>query len=427
MLCRRKNRKMKEKILWISPYVPYDKVAHAGGKNHNYYLKFFNKSNQFETHLISLCKKSELNLLDLESYGISNSIYESDKNIVLITLRKILNVESVLNPINRYGGLLKNYTIFLLKNLIRRYYKKNKESHPDYIILQWTQASFLLPYLKRKFPDSIYVCIEEDVSFQGFIRKMEGEKAPLSKLIFKIRTEILRKNEIKILTKADIVVTLNAKDTALLRENGINSKRIFTSTVYFDDYYKVNRNYEELSCDILFYGAMNREENYLSVLWFIENVMPSLRGTKVTLYVIGNRPHECLKKFECEQIKILGYVEDISEYFANCLCLVAPLVLGAGIKVKVLEAFSAGVPVLTNNIGIEGIEGIDNVHYFHCETIDDYKNSIVRLIDNKDLNKKIGTNAKSLIREKFSINSKLNQLINKMRLIRSTNKNENGY
>ena len=40
-----------KKILWISTYAPYDKVAHAGGKTHNYYIKYFQKSNKFDIHL----------------------------------------------------------------------------------------------------------------------------------------------------------------------------------------------------------------------------------------------------------------------------------------------------------------------------------------------------------------------------------------
>ena len=77
---------MKEKILWISPYAPYDSVRHAGGKVHNYYVKSFHKSGLFDITLLSLCLKEEEKFLDLDKYGIKNHIY------VIELLGKITNI-----------------------------------------------------------------------------------------------------------------------------------------------------------------------------------------------------------------------------------------------------------------------------------------------------------------------------------------------
>ena len=71
--------------------------------------------------------------------------------------------------------------------------------------------------------------------------------------------------------------------------------------------------------------------------------------------------------FKPDVITVTGFVKEISKYFEQSLCLVAPLVLGAGIKIKVLEAMSAGLPVLTNQIGIEGIPAQNGIHYYYCE------------------------------------------------------------
>ena len=57
---------------------------------------------------------------------------------------------------------------------------------------------------------------------------------------------------------------------------------------------------------------------------------------------------------------------------------------GAGIKVKVIEALSAGIPILTNDIGIEGIQAVNGESYFHCETPEEYA-AIVRKIFNDEV------------------------------------------
>ena len=121
--------------------------------------------------------------------------------------------------------------------------------------------------------------------------------------------------------------------------------------------------------DILFFGAMSRPENYLSAIWFIENVMPLLNDLDVRFVIVGSKPPEELKRFKSDRIVITGFVNDTLPYFESSMCLVAPLVLGAGIKVKILEAMSSGIPVLTNDIGIEGIEIEDNVHETGVQTL----------------------------------------------------------
>ena len=64
--------------------------------------------------------------------------------------------------------------------------------------------------------------------------------------------------------------------------------------------------------------------------------------------------------------------------------MIAPLVMGAGIKVKVLEALSAGVPLLTNERGMEGINAENEKEYFHCNTAKDYIRVLDTFFDSED-------------------------------------------
>lgn len=115
---------------------------------------------------------------------------------------------------------------------------------------------------------------------------------------------------------------------------------------------------------VLFFGAMARPENYLSAIWYIENVMPRIQDLKLKFVVLGSNPAEVFEKYINDEVIVTGFVEDVTPYFEKSLCLVAPLVLGAGIKVKILEAMSAGIPILTNAIGIEGISATTQKNMF---------------------------------------------------------------
>lgn len=117
--------------------------------------------------------------------------------------------------------------------------------------------------------------------------------------------------------------------------------------------------------------------------------------------VIGGNPPTCLKKMAAPNIKILGFVKNIDFYFENCICLVAPLLLGAGIKVKILEAFAAGIPVLTNQIGIEGIPAKNGIDYIHCESAEEYIKAIDNLLHFEELGNTLSHNARRLVTENF--------------------------
>ena len=71
--------------------------------------------------------------------------------------------------------------------------------------------------------------------------------------------------------------------------------------------------------------------------------------------------------------------------------------LGAGIKIKVVEALSAGIPVLTNEIGIEGINAKAGKDYFYCSEAKDYIETIEKLENNPQLFSMLSTNAKYFV------------------------------
>ena len=87
------------------------------------------------------------------------------------------------------------------------------------------------------------------------------------------------------------------------------------------------------------------------------------------------------------------------------------MLLGAGIKVKILEAMSAGLPILTNDIGIEGIPAKTNKEYLHCETPEDYAGGIEKLLSDRSFADEMAKNSKELLAKNFNKKESLEKLI----------------
>lgn len=399
------------KLLYISYFAPYDRVDHAGGKVHNFYVKNLQKDLDFDVTLLTMCYRREVENLDLDKYGIRHRLVVLDKTVLQKYLRMFISGFSYFNPWDKYGKILLNYERYRLKKMIAGYAGENER--PDMIILQWTQIILLMPFIRKLYPDTKIVAIEEDVLFLNFYRRIALAKNRWQRYITNFQYRHLRKRELRALHEAEQIVVNNFKDADLLMENGIEKKMIFTSSVYFENYSTVKRDGAgsgKTSKDILFYGAMYRDENHISAMWFIKNVLPLL-PEEFRFIVAGARPQKELISLQNDRIRVVGFVEDISDYFASCFCLAAPLMLGAGIKVKILEAMSAGVPVLTNNIGIEGIGAERGREYWHCETAEEYAEAIVWIEEHPAEAKEISGNGKKYIRENFDLQKKYNELV----------------
>lgn len=387
-------------LLWISFRVPYDTVAHAGGKIHNYYLKKLHATAKFNIKLMSFYNDSDEQKIDLEEYGIDSELINSTN--IETDISKVSNIYNKIYKISGVNHYLDIVTRKMCKSALQKITVLKENGYlPDIVILQWTQIIVLAPQIKEMFPNAKIVSIEEDVTFLAAQRRQEFADSKIKKMYFSKEIASIKRLEKKCLEVSDLVVLNNQKDQKLLESQGIDANT-WVWKPYFQNMVYISRQYYNCK-DIIFYGAMNRPENWKSAIWFIENVFAKIKSKGYRFIVVGNKPHEQLMKYHNgNSIQIVGFVEDIKPYFENSMCLVAPLLLGAGVKIKILEAMSSGIPVLTNTIGIEGIFAENQKEFFLCKTADEYIEGIHKLSETPELVERISAAAKSFINQNYN-------------------------
>jgi len=111
--------------------------------------------------------------------------------------------------------------------------------------------------------------------------------------------------------------------------------------------------------DILFVAGFSHPPNINAAVWFVSNVWPILHHANPTLklHLVGASPSSEVMALASEQIVVTGYVTDeaLADYYRRTRVVVAPLLYGAGIKGKVVEAMYYGMPVVTTPIGAQGL------------------------------------------------------------------------
>jgi glycosyltransferase involved in cell wall biosynthesis len=165
---------------------------------------------------------------------------------------------------------------------------------------------------------------------------------------------------------------------------------------------------------VLFTGHYDDESNEDAVLWFARWVWPHLkrRHIDLTFYVVGPQPTVEMNELARLDPRIIltGKVPDIRPYLNRASVFVCPIRFGSGLRVKVLEAMAAGVPVVSTTQGAEGIpvQMGDN-----CYLADDPRimaQNISLLLDDLPLRQTIAEQARAMVKERFSWESSIDRL-----------------
>jgi len=136
---------------------------------------------------------------------------------------------------------------------------------------------------------------------------------------------------------------------------------------------------------MLFVGGFRHEPNRVALEWFVREVMPLIRSRRndVRLTIAGSDPPPAHTYAEhADAMEVLGYVEDVRVPLARCAVFVCPILSGSGVRVKLLEAFAAGIPVVSTTLGAEGLARTDGEF---CALADDpagFAERVVRLLEN---------------------------------------------
>lgn len=117
---------------------------------------------------------------------------------------------------------------------------------------------------------------------------------------------------------------------------------------------------------MLYVGDMSIRHNFLSVAWFARDVLPRIKAAcpDAELMVVGRISPEDAEALKPLGVNVCGYVDDLDAAYDEAACIVAPVLFGAGVKVKTIDAIARGQIVVTTAKGIEGTDLQSGVHLF---------------------------------------------------------------
>jgi glycosyltransferase involved in cell wall biosynthesis len=154
--------------------------------------------------------------------------------------------------------------------------------------------------------------------------------------------------------------------------------------------------------------------NVEAVHWFATEAFPAIRRARpdVEFRVVGSRPPAHIVDLAAggSGVVVTGYVPDLQPILRESAVMVVPLLSGSGMRVKILEAFARGIPVVSTTIGVEGIDAVPGKHLLVADQPADFAAAVLRLIEHPAEAARLAGAARQLLEERYDWRSALGQL-----------------
>ncbi len=165
---------------------------------------------------------------------------------------------------------------------------------------------------------------------------------------------------------------------------------------------------------------MDWAPNIEGVQWFLQHVwnvvQPQLDN--VSLYLAGKNMPPSLRSKESENLHIVGEVEDVTLFSLEKNIMIVPLLSGAGIRIKILEAMALGKTIITTNIGAEGIGATHRLNILIANTVEEFIATLHFCFEDTEEATKIGSNAREFVLTHYLKDKIYSDLINHIQLTR---------
>lgn len=151
-------------------------------------------------------------------------------------------------------------------------------------------------------------------------------------------------------------------------------------------------------------GNLKVAANVDTLHWIISDILPKIHHN-VKFMVIGKCPDDIKEKYKGNNHVIFtGRVDNLVEYIRKSQIFLSPILYGTGIKTKILEAMSMGVPVVTNDVGAEGIAADDGKEFWVRNDSIAIAEQVDYLLEHYDVALRVAEAGKKLVEDKYEWN-----------------------
>ncbi len=325
--------------------------------------------------------------------------YRADLHPEAVFLNTELTIKGALKAL--LSGESYNLSRFRSEEFEQALIRVLKESQYD---LVFCESVYLLPYIEviREHSKAKVIVRTHNVEFKIW-KRLAKQSSFIKRWYLKKLSKALKKEELDLLQKADAIVAISEGDSVLFKESGIT----VPITVIRVAMEKARETVSNPIAKFHHLGSMNWAPNVEAVNHLIHKLLPAIRKVipDAELHLAGSFFPTKIHSNPSDGVFVHGFVEDRFQFISNHGIQLVPLKSGSGVRIKLLESLSNGIPIITTPIGAEGLaKGVDAALII-AENDANFVANAIELYKNDELRQELSRNAIEYIDEQYSFDS----------------------
>jgi polysaccharide biosynthesis protein PslH len=158
---------------------------------------------------------------------------------------------------------------------------------------------------------------------------------------------------------------------------------------------------------LVFSASMDAFVNQDAAESFVKSIFPRIlaRRPEARFMILGRKPPESIRRLASDRVVVTGTVDDIRPPLFQASVSAVPLRIAGGSRLKILEAFAAGVPVVSTSIGAEGLEVVPGKHLLIADGDEAFADACVDLLADAPLRQRLAAEGRKLARQRYDWSS----------------------
>jgi glycosyltransferase involved in cell wall biosynthesis len=274
----------------------------------------------------------------------------------------------------------------------------------DVVILE---SIFVGNYIEtiRKYSQARIFLRVHNIEYLIWERLSKQAKNPIKKVGYQYLANSLKRFECSLFKKIDGYMPFTEIDHRFFKTLFPTlSSKVIPFGIDLSAYPYQEHKMDENKLSFFHIGSMNWQPNIEGMNWFLENVWKKVatQYPYLTLALAGKGNEAIFGNSNYKNVQIHDFVESAQQFMNAHDIMVAPLLSGSGMRIKIMEGLALGKPIITTTIGAEGIEITDKENIFIADTPEEMIQAIDFCIHNLKTCEEMGKNARNLIEIKYA-------------------------
>jgi glycosyltransferase involved in cell wall biosynthesis len=240
-------------------------------------------------------------------------------------------------------------------------------------------------------------------------RLAEGERNPVRRALLALEARKMARYEVETCRKFDRVVWVTRQDHEAVQrqvsDSGLQVPNSAVIPICGDPQTTPVVTRKANARRITFVGGLHYPPNAQGVLWFAEQVWPHVQQQipDAILTIIGKNPPGGFRisDFGLRNLEVMGYVADPRPYLEETAVFIVPLLAGGGMRVKIVDAWTWGLPVVSTTVGAEGIEIRPGENILTADTSAAFAGATVRLLQSPEEGQRLAQAGRQWVERRY--------------------------